>query len=215
MTSETRRLLFISTFLFIIACSESAQEEPSSSTTDSTDLPLVLPAPEPDDEPGGELRSRSNPTRANPSTLDLLEIEDREFLAQHLLQRLTAVKTEADFEDLFELISPSESLHLMIELPMYGKELPVESDQFSSFEHFLRCLHGQVELGLCGTTDTLESLLFDHQGLVVEELRSCRDKCCHFGYRDPVEEQLTLRQICFERTDEGRMAIESLTLAAP
>lgn len=119
------------------------------------------------------------------------------------------------FDELFDLARRSAPLNLHVELPMYGKELPILTASFESFEHFIRCLHGQVELGLCGASEELEVLLYDHKGIVEEELRSCIDGCCHFSYRYPVEEQLTLRQVCFEELNDGRLNITDLTLAAP
>ena len=120
----------------------------------------------------------------------------------------------AVFEQLFEVADRSSPLTVFVELPMFGKETPIISGAFDDLEHFARCLHGEIEPMLCGSSEELERLIVDTTGVVEEELRSCVNRCCNFDYRHPPEDKLTIRYLCYEEITDGRLVINELTLGA-
>ena len=205
-----KTVLFLSIFTATLACSEPPEQ------VLTIDLP-IREQPQRDAGHSLETPERLDAGEEVPWALpEMIDIPDETFLVWEFARQLARGPALGEsMESLFELAQRSAPLKVFIELPMYGKEVPLLYGTFDRFENFARCLHGQVELGLCGTSEELEVALFEHRGLVEEELRDCVDGCCHFSYRDPVEEMLTLRQVCFDALDDGRLAIRELTLAAP
>ena len=205
-----KTVLFLSTLTATLACSEPPEQ------VLTIDLP-IREQPRSDAGQSPETPERLAAADEVPWALpEMIDIPDETFLIWEFARQLSRGPALGEsMESLFEVAKRSAPLKVFIELPMYGKEIPLLSGRFDRFEHFARCLHGQVELGLCGTSADLELALFEHRGMVEEELRDCVDGCCHFSYRDPVEEMLTLRQVCFEPLDDGRLEIREITLAAP
>ena len=118
------------------------------------------------------------------------------------------------FEEIFAVADSTAPLEVHMEMPFYGKEISIITSSFESLDLFARCLHGEIDRPLCGSSGEVEELVIEAPAIVHEELRSCVDGCCHFSYRNPAPGQLVLRHLCFEEVGETELAIREITLVA-
>ena len=112
----------------------------------------------------------------------------------------------------------STPLQLRVELPWQGKEPHQVSASYPSLNEFARCLpwnRGEESLdSSCETDDAMSSALLGFQGSIADSVSFCANGCCRFSVSGPVTDKLKVHELCYDKIDDGRLALTELTLAA-
>ena len=112
----------------------------------------------------------------------------------------------------------STPLQLRVELPWQGKEPHQVSASYPSLNEFARCLPwnqgGHSQDSTCEMNDAMSSALLGFQGSIADNVSYCSNGCCRFSVSGPVSNKLKVHELCYDKIDDGRLALTELTLAA-
>lgn len=108
---------------------------------------------------------------------------------------------------LFDVARDAKPMTLRVELP--GKEFHILTASFDSLREFAQCLRAEGE---CEVGGELFATLLQFDGITHEGVEFCTDGCCHFAQGRPLQEGLSIRNLCFDEIEDDRLALTELTL---